>query len=112
MSEYHFTYHTLEPRPPSQKPSVETTSEPETDTPSYFTSPTKKFYIKYMSPAEIVSYCKGVDVRRFSTLEERTKESPRGYTLKIRILDQEETLEAVEDIITPTKIPSQLTTNF
>ena len=49
---------------------------------------------------------------RFYTLEKCIKESPWGDTWKIRIWRQEETLEAGEDILTPTNIPSQLPKNL
>ena len=61
---------------------------------------------------DIVRYQKGSDPPILATLEERTKEAPLGVTYKIRILVQYKSLEAGEDLLTPTKIPSQTPTNL
>ena len=65
-----------------------------------------------LAPKYIVQYQKGSDPPIFSTLEERTKEDPWGDAWKIRILGQYKSLEAVEDLLTPTNSPSQIPTNL
>ena len=57
-------------------------------------------------------YHKGSDHHHFSTMKDFNKEFPCGGTRKVRILVQEETLEAREDLLTSTKIPSQLNTKL
>ena len=55
---------------------------------------------------------KGSIQHRFVTLEEHIKKAPWGDTQKIRILGQEERLEAGEELLFLTKIPYQLPTNL
>ena len=103
---------TPEPGPPSEKPTNETTSEPDSDALSETSSPMREDYMGNLDPKEISRYQKGSDLPRFATLEKRTKESPWGDTWKIRILGQGKILEAGQDLITPTKIPSKIPINF
>ena len=63
-------------------------------------------------PKDIRRYQKGSDSPIFSTIEERTKEAPWGDTWKIRILGQDKSLEAGEDLLTLTRSPSQISTNL
>ena len=57
-------------------------------------------------------YQKGSDPPIFVALEERTKEAPWGDTWKIMMLVQDKILEAGEDLLTLTKIPSQIPTKL
>ena len=59
----------------------------------------------HLDPVDITRYQKGSDPPRFDTLEERTKEDPREDTWKIRILGQDKSLDAGEDLLTPTESP-------
>ena len=68
--------------------------------------------MKHLSSKYIVRYQKGSDTHIFATLEERAKEAPWGDTWKIKIWDQDESLEAREDLLTTTEIPSQIPTNL
>ena len=102
---------TSELGPPSEKPTKEPTSEPKYDTSSEYYEPTKEGFMGQIYPGYIVRYRRGEDQPWFDTLEERSKEASWGDIWKIQILVQEETLEAVEDLLTPTKIPSQLPTS-
>ena len=54
----------------------------------------------------IVIYQKGSYKHTFNTIEERTKETPWGDTWRIRILGQDESLEAEEYLLNPTYSPS------
>ena len=53
----------------------------------------------------IMRYHKGVEQPCFETLEQRTKEDSLGNTCKVQILVKEDTIEAGEDLLTPTEIP-------
>ena len=66
----------------------------------------------HLYPKDIIRYQKGPDPPIFATLEERTKEALWGDTWKTRILGQDESLEAGEDLITLTESPSQIQTNL
>ena len=66
----------------------------------------------HLSPKDIVIYQKGSYPPIFATPEERTKEDPWGDTQESRILVQDKRLEEVEDLLTPTKSPSQIPTNL
>ena len=103
---------TPEPGPPSKKTTKETTSEPDSDYLSEPSAPTREDSIGCLSPKGIVRYQKVSDTPRFTTLEEHTKESPWGGTWKIRVLGQDKSLEAVEDLLTPTRSSSQIPTNL
>ena len=107
-----FTGTTPEPEPPGKKPTNEPTFEDNSDSLSGPSAPTKEFYMGNLSPREIVIYQKGSYPPRFVTLEELTKEDLWGDTCKIRILGQYKSLEAVEDLLNPTKSPSPIPTNL
>ena len=79
------------------------TSEPNYDALSEPSAPTREDSIGCLSPKGIVRYQKVSDAPRFTTLEEHTKESPWGGTWKIRVLGQDESLEAGEYLLTPTE---------
>ena len=66
----------------------------------------------HLDPKYIVRYQKGSDPPRFATLKERTKEAPWGDTCKIWIWGQDNSLGSGEDLLTLTKIPSQIPTNL
>ena len=66
----------------------------------------------HLYPGDITLYQKGSEPPRFATLEERTKEDSWGYTRKIRILGQDKSLEAGEDLLTTTESPSQIPNNL
>ena len=63
-------------------------------------------------PTYVVRYQKGSYPPIFYTLEECTKEAPWGDTRKIRIFGQDKSLEAGEDFLTSTAIPSPIPTNL
>ena len=65
-----------------------------------------------LSPKYIAIHQKGSYPPWFSTLEERAKEDPWGDTWKIQILGQDESLEVVGNLLTPTKSPPQIPTNL
>ena len=96
---------TPEPVPPSEKSTKELTSEPDYDSLSEPSAPTREDSMGRLSPNYIVRYQKGSDTPRFATIEEHTKDSPWGDTWKIRIWGQDKSLEAGEDLLTPTEIP-------
>ena len=58
------------------------------------------------APKYIVRYQIGSYTTILTTLEERTKETPWGDTWRIRILGQDESLEAEEYLLNPTYSPS------
>ena len=66
----------------------------------------------HIVPGDIMRYQKGAYQPQFSNLEERIKAASWGDTWEIRIWGQEETLDAGEDLATPTKIPYQVSTNL
>ena len=55
-----------------------------------------------LSLLDILMWKQGTDDHCFSTLEERIKETPWGYTCKNYILVQKHTLEIGEYFLTPT----------
>ena len=63
-------------------------------------------------PRDIMIYQKRSDPPIFDTLEEHTKEAPWVETWNIRILGQNKSLEAGEDLLTPTRRPSKIPTNL
>ena len=65
-----------------------------------------------LPPKEIVVYQKGSYRTILATIEERNKEAPWGDTWKIRILGHVESLEAGEDLLTPTNTPYQISTHL
>ena len=65
-----------------------------------------------LPPKGIVMYHKGSYRTISATIEERNKEDPWGDTWKTKILGQDESLEAGEDLLTPTKIPYQISTHL
>ena len=65
-----------------------------------------------IAPKDIIRYQKGSDQPILSNLEELTKEAPWGDTQKIRILGQDKSLEAGEELLTPTKSPPKTPTNL
>ena len=69
-------------------------------------------YTGNLSPKDIVRYQKESYTPTLSTLEERNEEAPWEETYKICILGQDESLEPGEDLISPTKSPSQIPTNL
>ena len=97
---------------PGPQPTKEPALEPDSDTLSEPSSPTREDTIGHLSPKDILRYQKGSYPPRFATLEERTKEAPCGVTWKIRILGQDKSLEAGEDLLTLTRSPSQISTNL
>ena len=64
-----------------------------------------------LPPKDTVRYQKESYPPRLTTLEEHNKDSPWVDTWKISILGQGESLEAGEDLLTPTKSPYQISTN-
>ena len=103
---------TPNPVTPSGKPTKEPTSEPDSYALSESSAPTREDSMGHLSPKDIVGYQKVSDPPRFATLEESTKESPWGDTWKIRILVQDNILDAGEDLLTPTESPYQIPTNL
>ena len=68
--------------------------------------------MEYLSTGYFMRYHQGSDLQQFITMENQIKEAPWGDTWKIRIMEQEETLEVREDLLTPTNRPSQLPKNL
>ena len=65
-----------------------------------------------MSLVDTMMYLRGSYNHRFVTLDECTKEYSWENTWIIMIIVDEETLEAGEYLLTPNKIPSQLSSNM
>ena len=68
------TESTLDPGPPSEKPTNETTSEPYSYALIEPYSPTREGYMGNLPPKGILRYQKGSDLPRLATIEEHTKE--------------------------------------
>ena len=66
----------------------------------------------YLDPGYIVRCQKGSYPPIFANLERHINEATWGDTWKILILGQNESLEAGEDLLTPTKSPSQTPINL
>ena len=103
---------TLYPGPPSEEPNEGPTSKPNSDSLLEPSVPRREDSMGNLPPKEIVIYQKGSDPTKFATLEERTKEDPWGDTWKIRILGQDKSLEAGEDLLAPTESPYKIPTNL
>ena len=74
--------------------------------------PQEKILWGHLAPKDTVRYHKGSYPPIFATVEESTKEDTCRDTRKIRIWGQDKSLEPGEDLITPTKSPSQIPTNL
>ena len=74
---------TLKPGRSSKIPTKELTLEPKYDAPSDPYTTTREYYVGHIALGDIARHLKGLYGPQFSTLEERTKDTPWGDILKI-----------------------------